>query len=937
MFKIFANKINSISFGNNQAVQTHTSTPETLKQNNEISNTTPVYGVKTPTPFTKTGTLNLPNNLKAECYKLSNGQKVVIVPKKGETTINTYVNTGSMNEPDNVRGISHYIEHNLFNGSDGLKSGEFFERVNKMGASTNASTAYATTNYYIKSNLLKDSDLEEMVKLHASMIETPHFAPEMLEKEKAIVSSEINMITQDPENVTTNKAIKNLYNIKTNSTDMIGGTCDNIAKLTKDDVVNYYNNNYYPANMTTVITGDVTPEEAMALVSKYFSSKRVPNKPQKHETLTPIQNTKREDIISDKATSTNLQIAINGPKNCDTKDKLALNCAMSALFDDVSSRVNSKISNLGCNVSDTSEKISSDKNANSVRLIGTDSTDDNVEKALNTTFNEIAKLKQQPITQDELDIVKKNMKKYYLEAFQDNFDINSNIGTALLNGNTDTLENYEKILDALTIDDVKNAVDKYLDTNKMSIVVTHPASSNVNSLKTSYENANKSVSFTGNNPQKEAIDTSKINSYVLPNRIQLTTNDSSGKVGYMRFDLKSNNLNDDYAVESHVLGNMFDKGTLKNDEVAFSKSLNKDAMNMTCGASQNGLSIFSDFYTSDTTKAFDKMKELLYSPRLTQENLDVVKKNIKDDLMTKEKSPYDKIDNELQPKSFGGIKKEEIIKKLDSLTLDDIRAFYLKLLAEGQGTMTVTGPFNDNTQFKNDVINNTSMLPQTREFKYELPQKFKSQTQTKVLTDTDNKPQAKIVEAFTFKNSENLKDNTSINLLNIILGGTPSSRLFLDLREKQKLAYRVESNVNSIDDTSMMALSIGTTTDDKESGQVKYDNLQKSINGFNNNIQKITTEKVSQEELDNAKLSLKNRILSNLQTSEDVNYKLANLKRNPYGLTYLNQELEMIDKITPDDIYNTANFIFKNKPIYSIVATEDTINSNKDYLKTLEK
>ena len=44
----------------------------------------------------------------------------------------------------------------------------------------------------------------------------------------------------------------------------------------------------------------------------------------------------------------------------------------------------------------------------------------------------------------------------------------------------------------------------------------------------------------------------------------------------------------------------------------------------------------------------------------------------------------------------------------------------------------------------------------------------------------------------------------------------------------------------------------------------------------------------------------------------------------------------MIDKITIDDIYNAANHVFGGKPIYSIVATEDTLEANKDYLRSLE-
>ena len=297
-------------------------TSQTKPQIEQVSDIKPDFAVKTPMAYTKTGEMNFPYDTKAYCYKLANGQRVIIVPQEGETVLRTYVNTGSMNEPDKIRGISHYIEHNLFNGSEGLEQGDFFKNVDKMGASTNASTGFAETNYYISSNLLNDGDLEKKIKLHASMLETPLFATDKLDKEKGIVNSEINMITSNPENLAVNKMIKNLYGIKSTSSDMIGGTTDNITNLTRDDVVNYYKNNYYPANMVTVISGDVKPDDTMQLISKYFTSKKQPTLPQHLEKFTPTQKAVREDIISDKATASTVVVGFNGPASNNTKDRI---------------------------------------------------------------------------------------------------------------------------------------------------------------------------------------------------------------------------------------------------------------------------------------------------------------------------------------------------------------------------------------------------------------------------------------------------------------------------------------------------------------------------------------------------------------------------------------------------------------------------------------
>ena len=158
---------------------------------------------------------------------------------------------------------------------------------------------------------------------------------------------------------------------------------------------------------------------------------------------------------------------------------------------------------------------------------------------------------------------------------------------------------------------------------------------------------------------------------------------------------------------------------------------------------------------------------------------------------------------------------------------------------------------------------------------------------------------------------------------------------FNDLREKQKLAYSVSSHLNHIYKTQTLALTIGTTTENKETGEISYDNLQKSIEGFKKHINKLKCEKVSEEELKSAKLALKNGILESneggINKTANLNYSVG----NPYGLTHQNKLLDEIDKITPEDIYNAANYIFNEKPVYSIVATENTLNANKKYLDSL--
>ena len=120
-------------------------TPQVEESSAQIPNGTPDYNVTIPSGYTKIGAEKLFNGQKIHCYKLSNGQRVMIAPMDSPMTmLNTYVNTGSMNEKDEERGISHFCEHMAFNGTKGtdgymkLGVGDVFRMTDNMGGYTNA-------------------------------------------------------------------------------------------------------------------------------------------------------------------------------------------------------------------------------------------------------------------------------------------------------------------------------------------------------------------------------------------------------------------------------------------------------------------------------------------------------------------------------------------------------------------------------------------------------------------------------------------------------------------------------------------------------------------------------------------------------------------------------------------------------------------------------
>ena len=194
-----------------------------------------------------------------------------------------------------------------------------------------------------------------------------------------------------------------------------------------------------------------------------------------------------------------------------------------------------------------------------------------------------------------------------------------------------------------------------------------------------------------------------------------------------------------------------------------------------------------------------------------------------------------------------------------------------------------------------------------------------------IKTQVENSGQAKIIQAFKFKQDKSPKEVAKLKVLNSILGGQQSSRLFTDLRETQKLAYSTHSNIDNFGNTGLMILSIGTTTDNSQDPGATSENVTKSLEGFKKNIEKIKTQPVSEEELKTAKLTIKSNILNMLDTNSGKINKFIDDVAYLNDLNYTNKLLKEIDNVTIEDVQKTANKVFEGHSLTSIVASEKTL------------
>lgn len=196
-------------------------------------------------------------------FTLPSGLQVVILPKKGFSRMNVSLQVAFGSIDLNYRqpsgslkklpeGIAHFLEHMIFENEDKDVSKSF----SMIGANINAYTTFNRTVYYFTTA----KTLFEPLKMLLHTVFHPTFETQLIEKEKAIILSEIQMYNDDLEQSLYYDLMKKMYPNHSISTD-IAGTRDSILEIDAGILQEAFRIFYQPNNCVLFICGDVIPEE----------------------------------------------------------------------------------------------------------------------------------------------------------------------------------------------------------------------------------------------------------------------------------------------------------------------------------------------------------------------------------------------------------------------------------------------------------------------------------------------------------------------------------------------------------------------------------------------------------------------------------------------------------------------------------------------------
>lgn len=200
---------------------------------------------------------------------LPNGIRIVseTIPYVKSVTMGVWIGTGSRFEKDNNHGVSHFIEHLMFKGTEKRSAKDIAEMVDAVGGQLNAFTAKECTCYYLK---VLDSHAALAMDILSDMLIASKFAQEDIERERQVVMEEVHMYEDSPDELVHDLHLDTVWPAHPLGRNILG-TTDSIESFNRQSVIKYYREFYTPDNMVIAAAGNITHDALVELATRYFS------------------------------------------------------------------------------------------------------------------------------------------------------------------------------------------------------------------------------------------------------------------------------------------------------------------------------------------------------------------------------------------------------------------------------------------------------------------------------------------------------------------------------------------------------------------------------------------------------------------------------------------------------------------------------------------
>lgn len=861
-------------------------------------------------------------------YQLKNKMKVLLVEshKAPVVSVQVWVKTGSADEKKKEEGLSHFIEHLVFKGTEKFKVGEIAKIVEGSGGELNAYTTFDHTVFYVT---MSSTELETGLDVLSQMMGKPKFDPEEIDREREVVIEEIKRSFDNPNQVASQQIFSTVFKKHPYGIPIIGFD-KNIKTVSTKKIIDYYNSRYVPSNMCLVVAGNIDKTKVKKQIEDFFGGFKKNKLKKVKRTKEPKQKSINYNYKATAFKEAVLNIAFKIP-GASHKDVPALDLLGLILGYGDSSRLvkslrlnNSVVSSVGAGSFTPLE--------GGVFVITAHFQMENIKAVFNGIAQEIRKILSEHSQQEEIEGAKLNLESEEVYGLETVDGLARKVGyyqTLLKNPNF--VQKYLPRLQKVTEADLIKVARKYLNPKQMSATLLLDKENTkefsqkhffdevlvfkkelINALKVKpkktkikkqkFKKINIPLSLEKAKHEIEKIDLPHGARLILKHNPEVPVFSlKMGLLGGLRIEQKNQEG------ITTLLSNTWAAGTKQYSEHDAAKIVESAAASFSCFGGRNSIGVNFETLAANFGKVKDVFKDIILNPTFEQDKVDREAKIQIENIKARSDNPASIAMQKYMENMFSGHPYSlDILGNADYLKnakTDHIKQVFNKVSGSRNSTFVAVGDFK-----KNEIVKFFEDIASLKETGEKQDEKYSVEPlqKDKNIFIPLKKEQAHIVYGFRGITLSDEKRHT-LQIIQAVLAGQ-GGRLFIELRDKASLAYTVSPIQLSGIDAGYFGAYIGCSPEKTDT----------AISMLKAEFNKIATVAISEQEVERAKRYLVGQNHIGLQrNSAQANSILFD---EIYGLDCLEafEFHEKIKNIHAKQITDLAEELF-SKPAVTVV------------------
>lgn len=403
---------------------------------------------------------------------LGNGMRVITAPMTGTNTVTVLVlcGTGSDYESQEINGISHFLEHMFFKGTERRPNPYLIsQELDGMGSVYNAFTSHEITGYFLK---VGKGYLENSLDILSDIYKNSLLKAEEIDKERQVIIEEMHQDRDTPMTYIWWIWTNLLYGNQPAGWDVIG-TEDVIRKLKREDFTNYFYHQYVASNTAVVVAGNFDEGKTIARIEELFKGVRYDPPIRQKPTVREEQSRPAIKIHQKNTDQTHLILGFRGydanhPKRYAAEVLAAiLGAGMSSrMFMEVRERLG-----LAYHVWTSHESYSNRGSLNT--YAGVDHS--NVEKTITAILKEYRRLTQEEVPAAEFKRIKDYVRGTTLIGLEQSNAVANFVGVEeMITGKPLTVDETFAKIDAVTPKDIRQVAEDMMRPEKLNCAMIGP-------------------------------------------------------------------------------------------------------------------------------------------------------------------------------------------------------------------------------------------------------------------------------------------------------------------------------------------------------------------------------------------------------------------------------------------------------------------------------